>query len=372
VLILVIPYIIFPIYVRSDINLQNIDITLQFNKYNAYNFVDDQLNLGNRIPGTQARLDCANYFISEFQKIDPGFSYYLHNYSILGTDCQNVLFKLNEQKKNIVILAAHYDSRAKATKNLPSSPVPGANDGASGSAVLIELAKIFYDNRSNLELQIWFLFFDAEDQGNDGYGYGILDWGFCEGSQKFVQDINNYYDSGSESFDAMILLDMVGGSSLQFINELNSRSSLLDELFIIGRALGYTSAFPENPTSMAVTDDHVAFEQFGIPTADLIINFWNNPSWPYHHTTQDDITHISRDSLEITGKTVEQFIFNNYYIFSKYRRNYPWGEDVNPFPIEIIIFFFSFLAIIAFSVIIIYFVRQNALEKARGLENLKQ
>ncbi len=370
VLIIFVPYFLFPIALASENTLQNVDVNLNFNKYDAYNYLVDQLNLGNRIPGTQARRDCANYFISEFQKIYSGYSYFSHNYSVLGVSCQDVLFKLNEQHKNIVIFGAHYDSRAKATKDgiHPDFPCPGANDGASGCAVLIELADIFYKDKDNLDVQIWFLFFDAEDQGNDGHGYAIPNWDFCEGSQKFVEDISNYYNPGSESFDCMVLLDMVGGGNLQFINEINSRSSLLDELFIIGRSLGYTTAFPQNPISMSITDDHVAFNSLGIPTADLIINFWDNPNWPYHHTTQDDITHVSRDSLEITGKTVEQFIYNNYYAYSTYHINYPWGGDYNPLTIDMIIFIISLVGILIITGIIIIQTRRNVLKKVRAID----
>ncbi|MHA1757095.1 MAG: M28 family peptidase, partial [Promethearchaeota archaeon] len=66
-----------------------------------------------------------------------------------GTNCQNLLFKLNEEKKNIVILGAHYDTRARATKDNdnPNDPVPGANDGASGCAVLLELARVLFKRK---------------------------------------------------------------------------------------------------------------------------------------------------------------------------------------------------------------------------------
>ena len=129
----------------------------------------------------------------------------------------------------------------------------------------------------------------------------------------------------------MILLDMVGGSNLRFISEQHSTSSLLNELFETGRQLGFTNAFPENPTISSIIDDHVPFLNYGIPSADLIIKFWNAPiEWPYHHTTGDDLSHISNHSLEITGKTVEQFIYNNYYDTNNnnFQGNFPWSDDI--------------------------------------------
>ncbi|MFW9999997.1 MAG: M28 family peptidase [Candidatus Hodarchaeota archaeon] len=274
-----------------------------------------------------------------------------------------MLFKLNEARTNIIILGAHYDSRAKATKDPiianRSNPVPGANDGASGCAVLIELANVLYSERDNLSCQVWFLFFDAEDQGLDN-AYGMDGWDWCEGSQKFVSDINNFYNSEIENFECMILLDMVGGENLKFINEQYSTSSLLDELFSIGRHLGYTHQFPSNPESASIIDDHRPFLSAGIPSADLIINFWDNPGWPYHHTTQDDLSHISNYSLEATGKTVEQFIYNNYLDdpFNLYQGNYPWSQDINVPNIEIIIIII--VAIVGVSIVILIFTRNTS------------
>ena len=117
-------------------------------------------------------------------EIDNNFTCIQHNFTVHEINCQNVLFKLNENKTDIVILAAHYDSRARATKDPNhvnrSDPVPGANDGASGCSVLIELANNTYQRRYHLNCQIWFLFFDAEDQGEDSGGYGINGWDWCE------------------------------------------------------------------------------------------------------------------------------------------------------------------------------------------------
>jgi hypothetical protein len=353
-----------PYFSTNHYTIQNVDVDLQFSGDNAYGYVEDQLDIGFRIPGTQERINCANYFISKFQEIDTSFSYIVHNFTIHLTDCQNILFKLNENKTNIIILGAHYDSRAKATKDPNplnrNDPVPGANDGASGSAVLIELANSLYQNRDNLSCQIWFLFFDAEDQGRDN-AYGIDGWDWVEGSKAFVNDIDNFYNSAIENFDALILLDMVGGTNLQFIKEQYSTSSLVDEIFVIGRELGYISAFPTNPTTASIIDDHRAFVNIGIPSADLIINFWNNPNWPYHHTIQDNISNVETASLEITGRTVEQFIYNNYFNLSNefYRVNYPWNSDKDLITVETIMILFITLAVFAIIILSIKIIKDK-------------
>ena len=357
---MVIPITISIIVLSNSNKFTNLDVDLYFNSNSAYTYIEDQLNINTshyRIPGTQGREDCAKYFITKFQEIDPSINYTLHNFTIHLVNCQNVLFKINENFTNILILGAHYDSRARATKDSvnKNSPVPGANDGASGSAVLIELAKVLYNRIHNLSVQIWFLFFDAEDQGYD-YSYGILDWNWCEGSRKFVQNIEDFYNPSEEHFDAMILLDMVGGTNLKFISEQYSTSSLLNELFETGRGLGYTYQFPFDPIINSITDDHVSFVDYGIPSADLIINFWNNPAWPYHHTTEDNILHISNYSLELTGKTVEQFIYNNYLGTNvQFEGSYPWNEDFNLPDSDLLTLIIVLLIIIGItSVLLIY------------------
>jgi Zn-dependent M28 family amino/carboxypeptidase len=274
---------------------------------------------------------------------------------------------MNLNYSNILILSAHYDSRAKATKDLvnTSLPVPGANDGASGSAILIELANALNNRKSELSVQIWFLFFDAEDQGDD-LNPGIPGWDWCEGSDMFVKDISNFYNKSKEKFDAMILLDMVGGTKLQFINEQQSTSSLLDELFQTGRKLGFTYEFPLNPIIKSVFDDHVAFIDYGIPSADLIINFWNNPNWPYHHTNQDNLLHISNHSLEVTGKTVEQFIYNNFYNNSI--NSSQWINDINLLDTETTTFIIFFISIVGIISIIVYIRKRQKKNKINKIE----
>lgn len=365
---------------NSIVNAQESTPSLNFDRNYAYGHVVEQLDLGYRIPGTSASRACADYFIGHFQELGPQFKPSTHEFTIHSTTCQNILVKLNTNETNILILGAHYDSRAKATKDshAPNSPVPGANDGASGCAVLLELATAIYGRSSNLACQIWFLFIDAEDQGKD-YDYGMIGWSWCEGSTQFVNGIQSYYNESKETFDAMILLDMVGGNNLEFIREGYSTQSLLDELFTVGRSLGYTSQFPSNPTSKAITDDHLAFLNYGIPSADLIINFWSNPNWPYHHTTEDIIDHISKSSLEATGKTVEQYIYNNYYSESTNPSPDGNSSDEDPgnihqdFPyMDFVIFFIMVGVIIGLTLISINLIHKRIVKKSKEASKPKR
>ncbi|MFX1463122.1 MAG: hypothetical protein ACFFBF_08715, partial [Promethearchaeota archaeon] len=102
--------------------------------------------------------------------------------------------------------------------------------------------------------------------------------------------------------------------------------------------------------------------------ADLIINFWDNPNWPYHHTIQDNISHISDISLETTGKTVEQFIYNNFFEDPNnlYKGNYPWVKDINKPSLEFLISIISIIIIIAITIVILIIIKKPFIEKVEN------
>lgn len=301
----------------SEITILSDENTLQFSASNAYEIIENQLSYGNRIPGSTGSENCGNYFKTHINSISSTITFIEHTFQVKTVDCKNYLIKINPNEEHIIILGAHYDSRAVSEKDIEGSkrddPCPGANDGGSGVAVLLDLCRVFFEERDNLNCSIWILLFDAEDQGLSQGAYGISGWDWCEGSYAFVEDIGDYYDSTTQTIDAMILLDMVGGTNLRFIKESYSNLELLNNLFETGRDLGYLDTFPYYPVTNAIIDDHLPFIDVGIPSADLIIQFWNAPSaWPYHHTTSDTLEHISNESLNITGTTVEEFIYDHY------------------------------------------------------------
>jgi glutaminyl-peptide cyclotransferase len=356
------------IHAASEIGVLNATYTLQFDSSNSYAIVEKQLSFGNRIPGTQASVNCGNYFTDYVNSISTSITAITHNLTVETTDCRNYLFKINSNEEHIVILGAHYDSRAISEKDPDPTkrdePCPGANDGASGVAVLLELCDVFYANRENLNCTLWIILFDAEDQGSGG----ISGWGWCEGSSKFAADIDNYYKSDTQTIDAMILLDLVGGTNLKFIKETRSTQSLLSDLFETGRSLGYSDEFPLNPTTGSVYDDHVPFIEIGIPSADLIIQFWNAPSaWPYHHTTSDTLTYISQESLEITGKTIERFIYDHYWISADASANTQdtdWRNTDNLGVPDALIFVILSVVIVGVACVAIFLILKRAKNRA--------
>jgi Zn-dependent M28 family amino/carboxypeptidase len=190
----------------------------------------------------------------------------------------------------LIIIGAHYDSRFIADQdpdpNLRSQAVVGANDGASGVAVLLELARTLPDN---LPFRLWLVFFDAEDNG------GIEGWDWIMGSRAFVASLK-------EKPDAAVIIDMIGDANLNIPIEQNSNPALVEEIWQVAKNLGYENIFLNQP-GYSMIDDHTPFLEAGIPAID-IIDF----DYPYWHTTQDTPDKVSADSLEIIGKTLSAWL----------------------------------------------------------------
>ncbi|MHA1647202.1 MAG: M28 family peptidase [Promethearchaeota archaeon] len=309
----------------------NIDINntfvQAFNQTQAFLNIEKQINFGYRIPGTLGHNSCINW-ISE--SMNPyGINQWI-NFSVNGVPCAHLLTKLNPGHNQTIIFAAHYDSRAIAEKDPDpenrATPIDGANDGASGVAVMMEMVKVLSIEFSNLNSTIsisadlWFLFIDAEDQGNGAMETNGKQWDWCEGSSWLANDMANHpakYFSQGQTIDniaAFILLDMVGGPNLEFIRENHSNNAVEAAIFDMGRDLGYSTTFSTTAPTYNIEDDHVPFANQDIPTCDLIINFWNNPSWPYHHTLNDTLENINPESLGITGRTLLLILQDNTLI----------------------------------------------------------
>ena len=206
----------------------------------------------------------------------------------MGHRIRNIVAKRSEASPQI-ILGAHYDTRIYADYD-PNpenvlKPVPGANDGASGVAVLLELARTLPEDTA----EVWLVFFDAEDNGS------IEGWDWILGSREFVA--NN-----SIQPEAAIIVDMIGDADLNIYKEMNSNPELTDSIWAVAKALGYESKFiPEYKHSML--DDHTPFVQAGIPAVD-IIDF----DYPHWHTTRDTLDKVSALSLERVGRVLEVFL----------------------------------------------------------------
>ena len=259
---------------------------VSFDGLRAYADVQTQVSFGPRISGTDGHAKAVEWIQAELVKA--GWQVEIQESEVLGHPISNIVAKRSDASPRI-ILGAHYDTRMHADHdpNPENSlqPVPGANDGASGVAVLLELARKLPENT----VDTWLVFFDAEDNGD------IEGWDWILGSREFVK-------KNSLEPRAVVVVDMIGDADLNIHKEYNSDPALTDEIWAVAKSQGYENMFiPDYKHSML--DDHTPFNEAGFPAVD-IIDF----DYRYWHTTQDTVDKVSPVSLEAVGKTLWTWI----------------------------------------------------------------
>jgi len=209
-------------------------------------------------------------------------------------------------QSSIIILGAHYDARLQADEDPDllkrALPVPGINDGGSGVAVILELARVLDIPPS---YEVWLALFDAEDQGNIPGWSGDLE-GSCIGSTYFVNHLN---DSLRNRVLFTIIIDLVGSSSLRLTKEGYSNKQVALRIWETAKNLGFSDTFIDL-TEGAIIDDHLPFLKAGIAAVD-IIQLRDNEGYTFfkwHHTTNDTLANVSSRSLYRVGRTLEVFI----------------------------------------------------------------
>lgn len=258
-----------------------------FSGARAYRHVQVQLEAGARTPGGEGASRVADYIAAELRR--QGWEVREQRFTYRGVPLRNVIGIRGEGP--ILLLGAHYDTRRTADQDpnplLRNDPVPGANDGASGVAVLLELARVL--SRGPLPVQVWLAFFDGEDQG------GIDGWPWSVGAAYMATHLEVLPR-------AVVVVDMVGDSDPQFYQEGNSDPVLRQNIWGLAGQLGYRDIF--TPTVRhTLIDDHVPFRQQGIPAVD-IIDF----DYPYWHTTADTADKVSPETLERVGRLLEAIV----------------------------------------------------------------
>ncbi|MFY0643864.1 MAG: M28 family peptidase [Bacteroidia bacterium] len=283
--------------------------TLKFNADSAYQYVKDQVDFGPRVPGSMEHGLAANYLYKQMKRLcDTALMQQGSMPTGTGQTVaiKNIIGSFSPEKKQRVLLAAHWDTRPQADedKERPNSPADGANDGASGVGVLIEMARQFQMQKPDVGVDI--IFFDAEDMGsNEG---GQNSW--CLGSQFWSK---NLHLSG---YDAKygILLDMVGAPDAVFAFERNSVSSaewLVKHVWRVGIGLGFNKYFVPFQGGY-ITDDHVFVTRgTGIPMIDIIHYDANNRNGfgSYWHTHEDNMDVVSAETLKAVGLTVLKTVY---------------------------------------------------------------
>ena len=256
-----------------------------FDGQRALSDVETQVAFGPRTSGSAGHVQILDWMRAELSAA--GWDSRIQFAELLGHPIQNVIAYRGNANPQI-ILAAHYDTRMIADKDPDPAkqrqPVPGGNDGASGVAVLLELARVLPQDSS-----VWLVFFDAEDNGR------IDGWDWILGSQAFVTEL----DFRPE---AVVIVDMIGDADLNIYKERTSNQQLTDEIWAVAANLGYEQSFiPQEKYS--ILDDHTPFLNAGIAAVD-IIDF----DYPYYHTTNDTADKVSAESLEIVGTTIQAWL----------------------------------------------------------------
>ena len=264
-------------------------VPVGFNEDQAFADVKYQVSLGPRIPGTPSHDKIVQWITSELKKAS--WQVEVQQTSLMNHPIHNIIAKNGATSaKPWIIIGAHYDSRMWADQDPDASkrtqPVPGANDGASGVAVLLELARNLEDFKSK---QVWLVFFDTEDQGD------IPGWAWILGSQAFVNSL-----SGKP--DASVVIDMIGDKDLNIYRELNSNPALTDTIWSVAASLGYQNQFI-NQGKYRMEDDHTPFLEKGLVAVDIID--FDYPAW---HTTSDTPDKVSSASLKIVGDTLLRWV----------------------------------------------------------------
>jgi hypothetical protein len=282
-----------------------------FNADSAYAYVAKQVSFGPRIPNSDAQRKCADWMIATLKQWADDV--HVQETTVKGGDgkslkCINVIASFNPQVQKRVMLMSHWDTRPWTDEDPanPTGKLDGADDGASGVGVLMELARMFKGQKPDVGVDI--VFTDVEDYGKSEHGEAS----YALGTQYWAKNphVPNYKASYG------ILLDMVGGKNATFPMEgysLQYAPDIVRGVWNAAASLGYGNVFQQQQGG-TITDDHYFVNTIaGIPTID-IIGLRNSPSSPFQehwHTSKDNMDVIDRVTLKKVGETVAKVVYEN-------------------------------------------------------------
>jgi glutaminyl-peptide cyclotransferase len=301
----------------SDLPTRTVNVP-RVNADSAYFFVEKQVAFGPRVPNSAAHRLAGDYFINRFQQY--GATVSVQEFEATTFDnrrlkLRNIIASFNPNKQKRILLAAHWDTRPFADKDSikRDAPFDGANDGASGVGVLLEIARQLgkYPPLAGVDI----ILFDGEDWGEKDGGKrsepppGDFQVWWCLGSQywahhKHKANYSAYYG---------ILLDMVGAKGSRFFREggsLENAPRIVDKVWNTAERLGYSNYFVKQNAG-DITDDHRFVNEIAkIPMIDIVhyqpgIGYFGE----YHHTRQDNMSIISRETLGVVGDVLMNVIY---------------------------------------------------------------
>ena len=294
------------------------DVRCAFSADSAYSYIAQQVDFGARVPGTEPHNACGDWLVRKLAQFGAQVQNQygtMVNYAGEQQSLRNIIAYFEGNTPNAILLCAHWDSRpwTDEEENYDDRfyPVIGANDGASGVGVILEIVRQLSIRKAKGEfvptLQV--VFFDCEDMGTPAHFTGSQrDHTWCLGSQYWAQYVNSQQSKIKIHYG--ILLDMVGDPSATFPREYFSTtyaSGYVEQLWRTANKLGYGRYFVNQATYYPITDDHYYVNTIaGIPCLD-IIDYKPHTSTGFAewwHTRQDDMRNINKQTLQAVGETV--------------------------------------------------------------------
>lgn len=288
----------------------------QFDADSAFYFVEKQVEFGTRVPGTNPHKLCGDWLISTMEQfadevVVQSFTARLYNNEMKNG--RNIISIFNPDAKSRILLGAHWDTRPYADHDPNpenhNKPIDGANDGASGVGVLMEVARQLSIKPTEIGVDI--IFFDLEDWGEPQSTQSDKEDTWCLGSQHWSKNFHK------PAYNARfgILLDMVGAPNAKFAKEGTSTyyaPDIVNKVWDIAAQLGFSENFIST-YAPSIVDDHMYVNKYAqIPMIDIIQyepssrTYFNN-NW---HTMEDNIDGIDKFTLQKVGQVVLAVIYN--------------------------------------------------------------
>lgn len=319
--------ILFPILMASSCkhnqdNNQSVETTTEnkivkpeFSADSAYLFTQQQVDFGARVPGTPAQQKCATYFEQKLKTYGASVVVQKTNvvvYNGKSVPCINVIASYNPEVKRRLMICTHWDARPFADQDdsAVAKPILAADDGGSGSAILLEIARQL--QKKNPEIGVDLVFLDVEDYGQPEYELNQKQGDFyCLGTQYWCNNphVPNYKAENG------ILLDMVGAKGATFTYEgvsMQYAPAFMKQVWSTAAQLGYGNFFQKELTDQIIDDHYYINQMAKIPTIDIISRTYATRSgFPKHwHTHEDDMDIIDKLTLQAVGETVLATIYN--------------------------------------------------------------
>lgn len=289
------------------------------NADSLYAFVEKQVAFGPRVPNTEAHAQAADWLVDTFKKYGGAVTvqaFETQVYDGIKVNLKNIIASFQPEVKKRILLAAHWDTRPFADKDETDNyaPFQGANDGGSGVAVLLEVARIMA-NQEKPSVGVDIILFDGEDwgehkeEGTVDLPVGLDSW-YCLGSQHWSK---NKHKANYSAYYG-ILLDMVGAPNSTFhydgISEQNA-GRVLNRTWDIAHQLGFQKYFKKSPGPQNLTDDHKYVNRDArIPMINVIDYKEDTYFGTYHHTQADNLDNISGQTLAAVAKVVLTVLYN--------------------------------------------------------------